>query len=99
MIRKGDDSKKTRCLKHGSGNHSTVVASLIWDVQGHVAPPSTQARLNGTVTFATVPEAAPCFVECVVTEKDRTEGFFCFQGFPWTWYISRKVEKIFWGVF
>ncbi len=60
MIRKNDHSKKTRCLKHGSGNHSAVVRSLIWDVQGHVTPPSTQATRSETPTFAGVSEAWPC---------------------------------------
>jgi len=62
MIRKSDHSKKTRCLKHGRGNHSSVVASLIWDVQGHVTPPSTQATRSETPTFAGVSGAWPCIL-------------------------------------
>lgn len=61
MIRKSGHSKKTRCPEHGSGNHSTVVPSLIWDVQGHVTPPSTQATRSETPTVAGVSGAWPCF--------------------------------------
>jgi len=61
MIRKSDHSKKTRCLKHARGSDLPPVPSLIWDVEGHVTPPSTQATRSETPTFAGVSEAWPCF--------------------------------------
>lgn len=61
MIRKSGHSKKTRCPEHGRGNHPPAVPSLIWDVQRHVTPPSTQATRSETPTFAGVSEAWPCF--------------------------------------
>lgn len=98
MIRKSGHSKKTRCPEHGRGNHPPAVPSLIWDVQRHVTPPSTQGTRSETPTFAGVSEAWPCFVECVVTEKDTTKFFLVLECFPWTWYICRKLEKVFGGV-
>jgi len=58
MIRKSAHSKKTRCVKHGRGNHPPAVPSLIWDVQGHVTPPSRQSRRAGISTVADMPQAA-----------------------------------------
>jgi len=58
MIRKSDHSKKTRCLKHGRGSHPPAVPSLIWDVQGHVTPPSRQPRRAGISTVADMLRAA-----------------------------------------
>jgi len=74
MIRKSGHSKRTRCLKHGRGNHPPAVPSLTWDVQGHVTPPSTQATRSETPTFAGVSEAWPCFFWGRVSEKNTTEN-------------------------
>ena len=60
MIRKSGHSKETRCLKDGRGNHPPAVPSLIWDVQRHVTPPTTQATRSETPTVAGVSEAWPC---------------------------------------
>ena len=48
------------CLRAGGGTNSPTGAFLIWDVQGHVTPPSTQAQLSETLTVASVSEAVPC---------------------------------------
>jgi len=60
MIRKSDHSKKTRCPQDGRGNQAPAVPSLIWDVQGHVTPPSTQPRRAGISTVADMLQAAAC---------------------------------------
>ena len=91
MIRKSDHSKETRWLKHGRGNHPPAVPSLIWDVQRHVTPPTTQATRSETPTVAGVSEAWPC----VFGGKGNNLGAAKMLGL-WTWYICRKVEKIFW---
>ena len=49
------------CLGAGGGTNSPTGAFLIWDVQGHVTPPSTQATRSETPTFAGVSGAWPCF--------------------------------------
>jgi len=49
------------CLRAGGGTNSPTGAFLIWDVQGHVTPPSTQATRSETLTFASVSGAWPCF--------------------------------------
>jgi len=49
------------CLRAGRGRNSPTGAFLIWDVQGHVTPPSTQATRSETPTVAGVSEAWPCF--------------------------------------
>jgi len=59
MIRKSGHSKKTSCLQHCRGSNPPAVPSLIWHVQGHVTPPSTQATRSETPTFAGVSEAWP----------------------------------------
>ena len=60
MIRKSGHSKKTSCLNHCRGTNPPAVPSLIWDVQRHVTPPSTQATRSETLTVASVSEAWPC---------------------------------------
>jgi len=60
MIRKSGHTKKTICLNHCRGTNPRAVPSLIWHVQGHVTPPSTQATRSETPTFAGVSEAWPC---------------------------------------
>lgn len=75
MIRKSDHSKKTRCLKHVRGSHPPAVPSLIWDVQGHVTPPSRQATHSETPTFAGVSGAWPCFFGGRVSKQNTTENF------------------------
>jgi len=60
MIRKSGHSKKTSCLQHCRATNPPAVPSLIWDVQGHVTPPSTQATRSETPTVAGVSEAWPC---------------------------------------
>jgi len=60
MIRKSGHTKKRRCLNHCRGTNPPAVPSLIWHVQGHVTPPSTQATRSETPTFAGVSEAWPC---------------------------------------
>jgi len=57
MIRNSDHSKR-RCPEHGRGSHPPAVPSLIWDVQGHVTPPSTQPRRAGISTVADMPQAS-----------------------------------------
>ena len=74
MITNSDHSKKTRCLNHCRGTNSPAVPSLIWHVQGHVTPPSTQATGSETPTFAGVSEAWPCFFRGRVSEKNTTEN-------------------------
>ena len=60
MIRKSGHSKKTRCLNHCRGTNPPAVPSLIWDVQRHVTPRTTQATRSETPTVAGVSEAWPC---------------------------------------
>ncbi len=62
------------CLRAGGGTNSPTGAFLIWDVQGHVTPPSTQATRSDTPTFAGVSEAWPCFFGGRVSEKNTTEN-------------------------
>lgn len=95
MIRKSGHIKKTRCLKHGSGNHSTVVVSLIWDVQGHVTPPSTQATRSETPTFAGVSGAWPCFFGGRVSKQNTTENFLISLDLV---YMSQTRENFSGGV-
>jgi len=58
MIRKSGHSKKTSCLQHCRATNPPAVPSLIWDVQRHVTPPSTQLRRAGISTVADMPRAA-----------------------------------------
>jgi len=74
MIRKNEHSKR-RFPKHGRGSHPPAVPSLIWDVQGHVTPPSTQATRSETPTFAGVSRAWPCFFGGRVSKQNTTENF------------------------
>ena len=60
MIRKSGHSKKTTWLKHCRGTNPPAVSPLIWDVQGHVTPPGTQATRSETPTVAGVSEAWSC---------------------------------------
>jgi len=48
------------CLPAGGGTNSPTGAFLIWDVQGHVTPPSTQTTRSETPTVAGVSEAWSC---------------------------------------
>jgi len=91
MIRKSGHSKKTSCLKQCRGTNSPAVASLIWDVQGHVTPPSTQTTRSETPTVAGVSEAW----SCVFGGKGNNLGAAKMLGL-WTWFICPKLEKIFW---
>lgn len=95
MIRKSDHSKETRCLKHGSGNHSSVVPSLIWDVQGHVTPRSTQATRSETPTFAGVSGAWPCFFGGRVSKQNTMENFLSWLDLV---YKSESRKSYFGGV-
>jgi len=58
MIRKSGHTKKTRCFNHCRGSNPPAVPSLIWHVQGHVTPPTTQPRRAGISTVADMPQAA-----------------------------------------
>jgi len=60
MIRKSGHSKKTSCLQHCRATNPPAVPSLIWDVQGHVTPPSTQATRSETPTVAGVSLRVAC---------------------------------------
>lgn len=93
MIRRSDHSKKTRRLKHGRGNHPPAVPSLIWNVQRHVTPPSTQATQSETPTFAGVSEAWPCFFGGRVSEKNTTENLLSSLDLV---YMS-ETRKSVWG--
>jgi len=46
------------CLPAGGVTNSPTGAFLIWDVQRHVTPPSTQLRRAGISTVADMPRAA-----------------------------------------
>ena len=91
MIRKSGHSKKTRCLNHCRGANPPAVPSLIWEVQGHVTPPTTQTTRSETPTVAGVSEAW----SCVFGGKGNNLGAAKMLGL-WTWYICGKLEKIFW---
>jgi len=46
------------CVRAAAGTNPPAMPSLIWHVQGHVTPPSTQLRRAGISTVADMPRPA-----------------------------------------